>query len=92
MGMPGTGELLIILLAVILIFGTKKLRNIGGDLGGAIKNFRRSMRDGEEEEEKEERKTTETIASPQVTQNGTSKVIEGQVTAKENSQRSSSSL
>jgi len=42
-------QLLIILLIVIVLFGTKKLRNIGGDLGGAIKNFRNSMRDGEEE-------------------------------------------
>lgn len=85
MGMPGTGELLLILLVVILIFGTKKLRNIGGDLGGAIKNFRRSMREGEEEEEQ---KITETMSSsPQVTQNDANKVIEGQVTARENNQR-----
>jgi sec-independent protein translocase protein TatA len=83
MGMPGTWELLIILVVVILIFGTKKLRNIGGDLGGAIKNFRRSMRDGEEEEEK---KSAEPTVSPQVTQNDTNKIIEGQVTAKESSQ------
>lgn len=84
MGMPGTWELLLILVVVILIFGTKKLRNIGGDLGGAIRNFRHSMRDGEEEEEK---KATETAASPQVTQNDSGKVIEGQITAKESSQR-----
>lgn len=85
MGMPSTGELLIILIVVVLIFGTKKLRNIGGDLGGAIKNFRRSMREGEEEEEQ---KITETMSSsPQVTQNDAGKVIEGQVTAKENNQR-----
>jgi sec-independent protein translocase protein TatA len=86
MGMPGTWELLIILVVVILIFGTKKLRNIGGDLGGAIKNFRRSMRDGEEEEEKKATETTAT-ASPQVTQSDSGKVIEGQITAKESSQR-----
>ncbi len=43
-------SLLIILLIVALLFGTKKLRNIGGDLGGAIKGFKESMREGEEEE------------------------------------------
>jgi sec-independent protein translocase protein TatA len=37
---------LIVLLIVLLVFGTKKLRNIGGDLGGAVKNFKQAM--GEE--------------------------------------------
>jgi len=36
---------LIVLIIVILIFGTKRLRNIGGDMGGAVKNFRKEMRD-----------------------------------------------
>ena len=38
--MPGTTELLIILLVVIVIFGAGKLRNIGGDLGAAVKSFK----------------------------------------------------
>ena len=38
---------LIVLLVVILIFGTKKLRNIGGDLGGAVKNFKEGIREDE---------------------------------------------
>ncbi|MCG5500726.1 twin-arginine translocase TatA/TatE family subunit [Ectothiorhodospira lacustris] len=42
-------QLLIILVIVVLLFGTKKLRNMGGDLGSAIKNFRQSVRDGETE-------------------------------------------
>jgi sec-independent protein translocase protein TatA len=37
---------LVVLVIVLLIFGTKKLRNIGGDLGGAVKNFKEAM--GEE--------------------------------------------
>lgn len=41
-------ELLVILLIVVLLFGTKKLKNIGGDLGGAIKSFRSAMRDGDD--------------------------------------------
>ena len=36
-------QILIILLIVILIFGTKKLRNMGGDLGGAIKGFKKAQ-------------------------------------------------
>mgnify|MGYP006286894339 CR=1 FL=1 len=46
-------QLLIVLVIVVLLFGTKKLRNIGGDLGGALKSFRSAMKDdnkGEEED------------------------------------------
>lgn len=43
-------QLIIILVVVALIFGTKKLRNIGGDLGGAIKGFKKNMQDGDNEE------------------------------------------
>ncbi|MFM8333066.1 MAG: twin-arginine translocase TatA/TatE family subunit [Candidatus Methylumidiphilus sp.] len=39
----GIGELAIILAIVVVLFGTKKLKNIGGDLGGAIKSFRSAM-------------------------------------------------
>ena len=42
-------QLLIVLLIIVLLFGTKKLRNIGGDLGSAIKNFRSSMKENEDE-------------------------------------------
>ena len=37
---------LIVLLVVVMIFGTKKLRNMGGDLGGAVKGFKDGMKDG----------------------------------------------
>ena len=40
-------QLLIILLIVLLIFGTKKLRNVGGDLGSAIRDFRKGVSEGE---------------------------------------------
>jgi len=40
-------SLLLILGIVILLFGTKKLRNVGGDLGSAIKNFKKSVKDEE---------------------------------------------
>ncbi len=44
MGISPT-QLLIILLIVALIFGTKKLRNVGGDFGAAFKNFKKAMSD-----------------------------------------------
>lgn len=47
----GIKELLIILVLVLIVFGTKRLKNAGGDLGEAIKGFRRAMREGENEEE-----------------------------------------
>ena len=42
---------LVVLAIVVLVFGTKKLRNLGGDLGSAIKNFKGAMSEGEAEEE-----------------------------------------
>ena len=42
-------QLLIILAIVLVLFGAKRLRNIGSDLGSAIKGFKQSMREGEEE-------------------------------------------
>ena len=39
---------LIVLLVVVLIFGTKKLRNVGKDLGGAVSDFKQGMKGGEE--------------------------------------------
>lgn len=47
----GVWELLIILAIVLLIFGAKRLRNIGSDLGGAIKGFKQSMKEGKEDDE-----------------------------------------
>ena len=38
---------LIVLVVVVLVFGTKKLRGAGGDLGAAVKNFKQSMSEGE---------------------------------------------
>ena len=40
---------LIVLVIVMLVFGTKKIRNIGQDLGGAVKGFKEGMRDGTSE-------------------------------------------
>jgi sec-independent protein translocase protein TatA len=62
---------LIVLGIVMLIFGTKKLRNMGADLGGAVRGFKTGMREGGE-------KPDEAGASPQVT----GKTVEGEVKGK----------
>ena len=49
---------LIVLLIVVMVFGTKKLKNMGSDLGGAVKGFKDGMKDGSADET--------TAANPQV--------------------------
>jgi sec-independent protein translocase protein TatA len=49
MGSLSIWHWLIVLIIVMLVFGTKKLRNIGEDLGGAVKGFKEGMRDGSAE-------------------------------------------
>lgn len=55
MGLGGINiwQLLIILAIVVMIFGTKRLRNIGGDLGSAIKGFKKSMQNDDEPSKEE---------------------------------------
>jgi len=61
-------SLIIILVIVILLFGTKRLKSIGSDLGGALKGFKSAVKDGEEEKK-------ETITED----SNDSKIIEGEV-------------
>jgi len=55
-------SLLIILVIVVVIFGTKRLRNAGGDLGGAVKNFKDSMKSGENEVNNAKNATKEALS------------------------------
>jgi sec-independent protein translocase protein TatA len=50
MGPIGFKELVVILIVVLLIFGAKKLKTIGSDLGSAVRGFKKSMSDGDAEE------------------------------------------
>jgi sec-independent protein translocase protein TatA len=52
MGLGGISpfQLLIVLAIVLVLFGGKRLRSLGGDLGGAIKGFRNSMKEGEKDD------------------------------------------
>ena len=49
----GPLQLLLIVVLVILLFGTKKLGNIGSDLGKAIRGFKKGMQDGDDDESKQ---------------------------------------
>jgi len=74
MGFGGIGiwQLLIVLVIVLLLFGTKRLKNIGSDLGNAVKGFKGAMSDSEKEAEKEK-----------LVQDESESVIEGEVTEKQ---------
>ncbi len=76
MGIGGISiwQLLIVLAIVILLFGTKKLKNIGSDLGGAVKGFKGAMKDAQDAKKDDE---PEQIAKSDNTQNN---VIEGEAT------------
>jgi sec-independent protein translocase protein TatA len=52
-------QLLIILVIVALIFGTKRLKEVGGDLGSAVKSFRKAMNHADDQEEPPKRLTQE---------------------------------
>ena len=59
-------QLLILLVIVMLVFGTKRLRNIGSDLGSAVKGFRKGIEDEPEDSEPEKKITAEeTSVEPQ---------------------------
>ncbi len=56
-------QLLIVLGIIILIFGTKKLRNVGTDLGGAVKGFKKAMHEEEKEGDKKDADQPQTKVS-----------------------------
>jgi len=53
----GMTELIIILIIVLLLFGGKRLKNIGSDLGGAIKGFKKSMKNESSKKTKDNKKS-----------------------------------
>lgn len=59
MGSLSIWHWLIVLLVVVLVFGTKKLRNIGSDLGGAVKGFKEGMREDEPKQVQQSGQTIE---------------------------------
>lgn len=47
MGSLSIWHWIVVLVVVLVIFGTKKLRNVGGDLGGAVRDFKKALNDGD---------------------------------------------
>jgi len=66
MGNIGIWQLLIVAVIVVLLFGTKKLRNMGGDLGSAVKGFKNAMSD--DKGDKTNSENSESIADKSVTE------------------------
>jgi sec-independent protein translocase protein TatA len=64
-------HLIVLLVVVVLIFGTGKLRNIGGDLGGAMRDFKKGLNGGEDDEDRrkrdEERLRADAVPPPEGT-------------------------
>ena len=85
MGLGGISiwQLLIVLVIVLLLFGTKKLRNLGTDLGGAVKGFRSTMKDGANAEESTEAEA-EAEADAEVSQESLAESAEDAGPDKEN--------
>ena len=85
--MPGPFELVIILAIVILIFGGKRLKNLGSDLGGAIKGFKSSVKDAESEEEEEEEEEEKTIEVEEIDDHEEAEIETSDDTSEENSEK-----
>ncbi|MCU7959672.1 MAG: Sec-independent protein translocase subunit TatA [gamma proteobacterium symbiont of Bathyaustriella thionipta] len=68
MGIGGIGiwQLLIILVIILLLFGTKRLKNIGSDLGNAVKGFKGAMNSSEAEKDKQIEQSDEDIIEGKV--------------------------
>ena len=69
-------QLLIILVIVLLLFGTKRLRNLGGDLGNAVKGFKKAMGDEDKKDD----------AKPERLEKADEKVIDGEATREKDKQ------
>ncbi len=68
-------QLLIILAIVLVLFGAKRLRNVGSDLGGAIKGFRQAMKEDDSDN-----------GDAKLEDQGSGKVIDGEITSKKHDQ------
>ncbi|WP_426359168.1 Sec-independent protein translocase subunit TatA [Pseudocolwellia sp. HL-MZ19] len=75
MGNIGIWQLLIIVVIVVLLFGTKKLRNLGGDLGSAVKGFKKAITD-DEANKTAETENSESITNKTVAEEETKETVE----------------
>ncbi|MCF6217438.1 MAG: Sec-independent protein translocase subunit TatA [Gammaproteobacteria bacterium] len=81
MGGISVWQLLILLVIVVLLFGTKKLKNMGKDAGDAVKGFKNAMSDGEKDAAPPQ--TTPSSVEHQPSADAAAKVVEGETPKKE---------
>lgn len=75
---PSIWQLLIVLVIILLLFGTKKLKNLGSDVGGALRGFKKAVKEGEQGKKEGEQGKDEKIEESKQ-----ANVIEGEVTSSE---------
>ncbi len=68
---PSIWQLLIVLVIILLLFGTKKLKNLGSDVGGALRGFKKAVKEGEQAKDEK------------IEESKQANVIEGEVTSSE---------
>lgn len=68
--MPSLSQLLILIAVVVLLFGTKKLRSLGSDLGASIKGFKKAMND---DDDKKDRNDSQQVKNLDSSDNNTNK-------------------
>ena len=73
---PSIWQLLIVLVIILLLFGTKKLKNLGSDVGGAIRGFKKAVKDGEKGKD-------DKMTDAKLEENKQETIIEGEVTSSE---------
>lgn len=61
--MPSLPQLLILIAVVVLLFGTKKLRSLGSDLGASIKGFKKAMNDDDDKKDRNDSQPVENLDS-----------------------------
>ncbi len=74
MGSWSIGHWIVVAIVLVLLFGTKRLKNLGGDLGSAMRDFRKSFKDSSSDETPPERLEADPPAAAKATQSDKDKV------------------
>ncbi len=82
MGGISIWQLLIVLVIVLLLFGTKKLRGMGNDIGGAVKGFRESVSDGKNDDKDKDELKADPLPE-ELAHKDANRVIDGEATQAE---------
>ncbi len=75
---PSIGQLLIVLVIILVLFGAKRLKSLGGDMGAAIKNFKSAIKEAETDADNDQQNETQKLEKAE-----DSKIIEAEVSKAE---------